>query len=54
LGGIFPAGQVFGRVTQVNKKADGPFQEIIVTPGANLSALEEVLIVKTAKLALTP
>jgi rod shape-determining protein MreC len=54
LGGIFPAGQVFGRVTQVDKKANGPFQEIVVTPGANLSALEEVLIVKTAKLALTP
>jgi rod shape-determining protein MreC len=54
LGGIFPVGQVFGRVTQVNKKAGGPFQEIVVTPGANLSALEEVLIVKTAKLALTP
>jgi rod shape-determining protein MreC len=54
LGGIFPPGQVFGRVTQVNKTSDGAFQEIIVTPGANLSALEEVLIVKTAKLALTP
>jgi rod shape-determining protein MreC len=54
LGGIYPAGQVFGRVTQVDKKTSGPFQEIIVTPGENLSALEEVLIVKSAKLALTP
>ncbi len=54
LGGIFPAGQIFGRVTQVDKKTNGPFQEIVVTPGENLSALEEVLIVKTAKLALTP
>jgi rod shape-determining protein MreC len=54
LGGIYPAGQVFGRVSQVDKKTSGPFQEIIVTPGENLSALEEVLIVKSAKLALTP
>jgi rod shape-determining protein MreC len=54
LGGIYPAGQVFGRVTQVDKNPSGPFQEIMVTPGGNLSALEEVLIVKTAKLSLTP
>jgi rod shape-determining protein MreC len=54
LGGIYPAGQVFGRVTQVDKKTSGPFQEIIITPGENLSALEEVLIVQSAKLALTP
>ena len=54
LGGVYPPGQTFGRVSQINKGAGGPFQEIIVTPGENLSALEEVLIVKTAKLALTP
>lgn len=54
LGGIYPAGQVFGRITHVDKKQGGAFQEIIVTPAGNLSALEEVLIVKTAKLALTP
>ena len=53
LGGIYPAGQVFGRVTHVDKKSHGPFQEIMVTPG-NLSALEEVLIVKTTEMALTP
>jgi len=54
LGGIYPAGQIFGRVSQVDKSTGGPFQEIIITPGENLSALEEVLIVKSAKLALTP
>jgi len=54
LGGIYPAGQIFGRVSQIDKGTGGPFQEIIVTPGENLSALEEVLVVKTAKLALTP
>ena len=53
LGGIYPAGQVFGRVTHVDRKTRGPFQEIMVTPG-NLSALEEVLIVKTTEMALTP
>jgi len=53
LGGIYPAGQVFGRVTHVDKKTHGPFQEIMVTPG-NLAALEEVLIVKTTEMALTP
>jgi|YNPNPStandDraft_1061719.scaffolds.fasta_scaffold00068_25 rod shape-determining protein MreC len=54
LGGIYPAGQVFGRVTQTERNTGGPFQEIVVAPAANLSALEEVLIVKTAKLALNP
>lgn len=53
LGGIYPAGQVFGRVSHADKKTHGPFQEIMVTPG-NLSALEEVLIVKTTEMALTP
>jgi rod shape-determining protein MreC len=54
LGGVYPAGQPFGRITQIDKKGGGPFQEIIITPGENLSALEEVLVVKTGKLALTP
>ncbi len=54
LGGIYPPGQTFGRVSQIDKGTGGPFQEIIVTPGENLSALEEVLLVKSAKLALTP
>ena len=53
LGGIYPAGQVFGRVSHVDKRTHGPFQEIMVTPG-NLSTLEEVLIVKTTEMALTP
>jgi rod shape-determining protein MreC len=54
LGGVYPAGQAFGRITRIDKKGGGPFQEIIITPGENLSALEEVLVVKTGKLALTP
>ena len=54
LGGIYPAGQAFGRVTHVDRKTHGPFQEIMVTPGGDLSALEEVLIIQTSDLALTP
>ena len=54
LGGVYPPGLVFGRVTKVDKKTAGPFQAVEVIPGADLSALEEVLIVKTAKLPFVP
>lgn len=54
LGGIYPTGQIFGKVTAANKKAPGVFQEIEVTPAVDLSALEEVVVVKAARLALTP
>lgn len=54
LGGIYPAGLVFGKVSAVNKRGPGVFQEVEVTPAVDLSTLEEVLVVKTAKLALTP
>jgi len=54
LGGIYPAGLIFGRITQASKKTSGVFQEVEVTPAVDLSALEEVLIVKAAKLALSP
>jgi rod shape-determining protein MreC len=54
LGGIYPAGLAFGRVTKVDKMTAGAFQAVEVNPAADLSALEEVLIVKTAKVALTP
>jgi rod shape-determining protein MreC len=52
LGGIYPKGLVFGKVTAADKKKAGVFQEIEVTPAADLSALEEVLVVKTANLAI--
>ncbi len=54
LGGIYPAGLIFGRVSQASKKTAGVFQEVEVTPAVDLSALEEVLIIRAAKLALTP
>ncbi len=52
LGGIYPKGLVFGKVTAADKKQPGVFQEIEVTPAVDLSALEEVLVVKAANLAI--
>jgi len=53
LVGLYPKGLVFGKVTAANKKNPGVFQEIEVTSSADLSALEEVLVVKVADLALS-
>jgi len=53
LVGLYPKGLVFGKVTAANKKNPGVFQEVEVTPSADLSALEEVLVVKVANLALS-
>ena len=44
LGGIFPKGLIIGRISQITKKKDGLFQEITLTPGSDLSRLEEVLV----------
>lgn len=44
LGGIFPKGLVIGKVSQVSRKKQGLFQEITLTPSADLSRLEEVLV----------
>jgi rod shape-determining protein MreC len=54
LGGIYPKGLIFGKVTAANKKTPGIFQEIEVTPAVDLSALEEVAVVKTANLPMSP
>lgn len=54
LGGVFPKGQVFGKVSDANKKTPGVFQEIEVTPVVDLSALEEVVVVKVVNLAASP
>lgn len=54
LGGVFPKGQVFGKVSEANKKTPGVFQEIEVTPVVDLSALEEVVVVKVVNLAASP
>jgi rod shape-determining protein MreC len=46
LGGIFPKGLLVGTVTQVERKRPGIFQYIEVTPSADFSKLEEVLVLK--------
>lgn len=53
LGGVFPKGLVFGKVSEANKKTPGVFQEIEVTPAVDLSSLEEVVVVKVVNLATT-
>jgi rod shape-determining protein MreC len=52
LVGLYPKGLVFGKVSGTNKKNPGLFQEIEVTPAVDLSALEEVLVVKVANIAI--
>lgn len=44
MGGIFPKGLVAGEVSSVIKKKEGLFQEIKIKPSADLSRLEEVLV----------
>lgn len=44
LGGIFPKGLRLGTVIQVQKATQGLFQEVTIIPSADLSRLEEVLV----------
>jgi rod shape-determining protein MreC len=44
LDGVFPAGLTIGSVTLVDKMSLGLFLEAQVTPGVNLSELQEVLV----------
>lgn len=44
LGGIFPKGLIIGKVSHVSKRKQGLFQDITLVPSADLSRLEEVLI----------
>ncbi len=53
LTGIYPKGLLFGKLTKADKKSPGVFQEIEVTPAVDLSALEEVLVIKVANLSLS-
>ncbi|OPX19736.1 MAG: rod shape-determining protein MreC [Desulfobacca sp. 4484_104] len=50
LGGIYPRGMALGKVTKIDKKKAGIFQEIEVTPMVDFANLEEVLVVT----AVTP
>ncbi len=53
LGGAYPRGMVLGKVTAVDKKVPGIFQEIEVEPAVDFTRLEEVLVVKTVQSVLT-
>ncbi len=44
MGGIFPKGWVVGTVSKIIKPKQGLFQDITIKPGADLSRLEEVLV----------
>ena len=46
LGGVFPKGLKVGEVIAVEKKDYGLFQTVRVAPGADLSRLEEVLVLQ--------
>lgn len=48
LAGIFPRGMALGRVTAVDKKKAGIFQDIVVTPLVDFANLEEVLVIQAA------
>lgn len=45
LGGVFPKGLIVGSVIDIVKKKQELFQSITVAPSANLSQIEEVVIV---------
>lgn len=47
LGGIFPRGIPVGKVSKVDRKAFGITQSVEVTPSADFSKLEEVLVLKS-------
>ena len=44
LGGVFPKGLVVGRVVDIVKKSQDLFQDIMVEPSADLSNIEEVIV----------
>ena len=45
LGGVFPKGLMIGMVVDVVKQKQELFQEITVVPSADLSNLEEVVVI---------
>jgi rod shape-determining protein MreC len=49
LGGVFPKGLMVGIVLDIIKKHQELFQEITVTPSADLSHLEEVVVILPSK-----
>lgn len=53
LDGVFPKGLPIGRVTVVDKRGQGLFQDAIVTPHVDFERLEEVLVAR-APFTLVP
>jgi rod shape-determining protein MreC len=49
LGGVFPKGIPLGRITAVERRSGALFQEATVQPAADLSRLEEVLVLLQAE-----
>ncbi len=47
MGGVFPKGIPIGRITAIERKSGALFQEATLQPAADLSRLENVLILKT-------
>ena len=44
--GIYPKGQLIGRVVRVRKRADRLFQDVEVSPSVDLAKVEEILVVR--------
>lgn len=49
LAGVFPKGLILGTVESVKKEETGLFQEIRISPAADVTKIEEVLVVLTKK-----
>jgi rod shape-determining protein MreC len=46
LGGVFPKGLLIGKVSKVEETQKGLFRNVVVTPSAKISFLEEVFVLK--------
>lgn len=46
LGGVFPKGLLIGKVSQVDEIKKGLFKNVVITPAAKISLLEEVFVLK--------
>ena len=49
LGGVFPKGLVVGTVVDIVKKSQELFQDIMVAPSADLSNIEEVIVLLSSQ-----
>lgn len=54
MGGVFPKGLVIGEVTAVDRERNRLYQEIAVRPAAELTGIEEVVVLVGAPSTTTP